>query len=117
MDRLLDDTIALALGWKRQPSGWWLNHNHTMSPAVPFWSLEPGEAWGLVEWARQHDMCVKLEIDALHVTCVFSVEGPTGWESVSCESAERMPEAVSRAFLAALKQRPRPRRTPSAWSQ
>jgi len=114
MDRLLDDTIALSLGWKKQPSGWWLNHNRTMSPAVPSWSGDPAEAWELVELARGYDMYVELEIDALHVTCVFSVEGPAGRESVSRETAERMPEAVSRAFLAAPKHLPRTGLLPSA---
>jgi hypothetical protein len=114
MDRLLDDTIALSLGWKRQPSGWWLNHNRTMSPVVPSWSGDPAEAWELVELARCNDMHVELEVDALHVTCVFSVDGPMGRESVARETAERMPEAVSRAFLAALKRRTRPGPYPSA---
>jgi hypothetical protein len=114
MDRLLDDTIALSLGWKRQPSGWWLNHNHTMSPAVPSWSGDPAEAWELIELARCYDMHVALEVDALHVTCVFSVAGPMGRESVSRETAERMPEAVSRAFLSALKQLPQRESYPSA---
>jgi len=59
-------------------------------------------------------MYVELEIDALHVTCVFSVEGPAGRESVSRETAERMPEAVSRAFLAAPKHLPRTGLLPSA---
>jgi hypothetical protein len=114
MDRSLDDAIALSLGWKKQPSGWWFNHNHTMSPVVPSWSGNPGDAWELVEWARSHGIHVDLEIHALHVTCVFSVEGPMGRERVSRESAERMPEAVSRAFLAALKQLPRTEPYPPA---
>jgi hypothetical protein len=117
MELSLDHTIAAALGWQKQPSGWWATHNRTMSPYIPPWSCDPSEAWDLVQWARQHAVHIALEVDALHVTCEFSLEGPSGREALALESAPRMPEAVARAFLRALVRHPQLARHPSAQAQ